>query len=129
MSYLVSLMLAPRQLALPLAISFSRSPLKSSPSPTEIKALVFGRTWQGHLGSKVKFVQEFGKDGSFAIYTGSSLNTGIATVNDDLLCLSGVYRGQDTCGSVYRNPEGSAEQQNEYIYVIPNRLFNFSAVK
>jgi adenylate cyclase len=94
----------------------------------QFEALVFGRTWQGYLGSKERFVQEIGKDGLFAIFTKASLNSGTMKIRGDRLCVIQAAYSQDVCGHIYRNSAGTKAGQNEYFYVNSFQVYNFSVV-
>jgi TolB-like protein/class 3 adenylate cyclase/cytochrome c-type biogenesis protein CcmH/NrfG len=96
-----------------------------------LTTLAFGRTWVGHTGTGLQFIQEIGANGKVAFRSTQSLITGNASVNDDMLCLKSVYylMGRKGCGYVYRNPEGTLEESNAYVYVSPTSLMFFSPMR
>ena len=57
--------------------------------------------------------------------------TGTVRLDGVLLCEtnSPAFQGRDNCGSVYRNPEGTAGGLNEYTYVNASTYLEFSAVE
>jgi TolB-like protein/cytochrome c-type biogenesis protein CcmH/NrfG len=96
-----------------------------------IKTLALGRTWVGHNPAGIQFIQEIGEDGKFAYRSVQSFVTGQASVQGDMLCLkSAAYlMGRKRCGYVYRNPGGTIEENNEYVYVGITALLFFSPVR
>jgi adenylate cyclase len=94
-----------------------------------ITALTFGRTWVGKdLTNGGPFVQEIGRDGKVGFRGGGALVIGTAWVNNGMLCvdipISVMTR--NLCGYLYRNPEGTSEDQNEYIQVNASNVLTFS---
>jgi adenylate cyclase len=95
-----------------------------------IKTLTFGRTWIGHNLAGIKFIQEIGEDGKFAYRSVQSFITGVASVQGDMLCVkSEDLMGRERCGYLYRNPGGTFEEKNEYVYVGVTALMFFSPVR
>jgi adenylate cyclase len=96
-----------------------------------LKTLALGRTWVGHTGAGLQFMQEIGADGKVAFRSTQSLVTGNASVQDDMLCLKSAYHlmGRKRCGYVYRNPGGTLEENNAYVYVGPTDLLFFSPLR
>jgi hypothetical protein len=94
-----------------------------------LKDLIATTTWSGtDAGRQVPFIQEFGKDGSAVYASTSSLLNGSALVRDDELCerYEGFVLSRYLCGPVFKNPGGTAENQNEYVYVNPTTVRYFS---
>jgi TolB-like protein/class 3 adenylate cyclase/Tfp pilus assembly protein PilF len=96
-----------------------------------LKTLAFGRTWVGRTGAGLKFMQQIGTDGKLAYRSTQSFITGSAAVQDDMLCLKSEYflMGRERCGYVYRNPGGTLEENNAYVYVGPTDLMFFSPLR
>ena len=95
-----------------------------------LKTLAFGRTWTGHTGAGLQFIQEIDADGKVAFRSTQSLITGNASVQDDMLCLKSEHlMGRECCGYVYRKPGGTHAEKNEYVYVAPTYLLFFSPVR
>jgi adenylate cyclase len=96
-----------------------------------LKTLALGRTWVGQTSAGLQFMQEIGADGKVAFRSTQSLITGNASVQDDMLCLKSAYllMGRKRCGYVYRNPGGTLENNNAYVYVSPTVLMFFSPVR
>jgi class 3 adenylate cyclase/TolB-like protein/Tfp pilus assembly protein PilF len=94
----------------------------------EIAALLLGRTWTGHRGDGRPFVQEVGKDGALAYRDTTTLLTGVISVGAAKLCRQSdaLLMGRKHCGYVYRNPGGTREAENEYVYASPVAIYRFS---
>jgi adenylate cyclase len=97
----------------------------------EIKTLALGQTWVGHTSAGLQFIQEIGTDGKVAYRSAQSFITGNASVQGDMLCRKSAanFMGRKRCGYVYRNPGGTLEEKNEYIYVGVTALMFFSPVR
>jgi adenylate cyclase len=95
-----------------------------------LKKLAHGRTWVGHTSRDLNFIQEIGEDWKFAFRSPETLMTGVASVQRDRLCLNSefVLFSHERCGHVYRNPGGTLENKNAYVYVNPTNLLFFSPV-
>jgi adenylate cyclase len=94
-----------------------------------IDALTHDRTWAGHdAGGWGPFIQEFDEDGNVVFKGFNSLLTGKATVEGDRLCIRFPSRnlGRKQCSHLYRNPEGTPEEQNEYVMVADTLILKFS---
>ena len=97
----------------------------------EIKTLVLGRIWVGQTSAGLQFMQEIGTDGKVVYRSAQSFITGNASVQGDMLCLKSAANlmGRKRCGYMYRNPGGTLEEKNEYIYVGVTALMFFSPVR
>ena len=95
---------------------------------TEIAALTFGRTWTGEGDADRPFVQEISENGTFAYRDTLTLITGDMSVVGNMLCQQNeaFLMGRKHCGYVYRNPEGTPDPKEEYIYVSPRAIYRFS---
>jgi tetratricopeptide (TPR) repeat protein len=84
-----------------------------------IDALTFGRTWIGERTGFGSFMQYTDAKGAFVERGPSHRLAGTASRKGDLLCLEtpGVLLGRPHCGPIYRNPGGTPESQDEYIYL------------
>ncbi len=95
----------------------------------EIEAVTFGQQWTGtdtvNLGS---FIQETSEDGKVAFRSGYSLVTGRAWVEEGQLCLNfpTIDENRKRCAYLFRNPQGTAEEQNEYVLLGTVQIFEFS---
>ena len=96
-----------------------------------IKSLAFGRTWVGYTGAGLQFMQQIGTDGKLAFRGAQTLITGNASIQEDMLCLKSAnyLMGRKCCGYVYRNPEGTHEENDAYVYVNPTSHWFFSPVR
>ena len=93
-----------------------------------LENMVTGREWNGRFDQRELFFLAFLNDGSFALRTQSTYRAGTARVRNRSLCLTSpsTLLGRELCGPVYRNPEGTAAEKNEYVYVNGRSLFEFS---
>jgi len=84
-----------------------------------IDALTFGRTWIGERTGFGPFMQYVDAKGAFVERGPSYRLAGTASRKGDLLCLEtpGVLLGRPHCGPIYRNPTGTSDSQDEYIYL------------
>ncbi len=104
----------------------------------EIRQLLYGRVWSGYRKGGEGIVRENSKEGLVmyrdpAAHGGRSRSAykliGDASVEGNMLC----YRyeqfllGRKYCGYVYRNPEGSRRDKNEYIDVNAIAIDYFTA--
>jgi TolB-like protein/cytochrome c-type biogenesis protein CcmH/NrfG len=94
-----------------------------------VKDIAFGRTWSGQVNQGTPFIQEIDERGTMAYRSANSFFTGEAFVDAGMLCIRTEVSllGQDQCGFIYRNPQGSVENQDEYIYINEYSLMKFSA--
>ncbi len=90
--------------------------------------ITFGRVWIGRDSNGVVFIQQFTDDGRVAFRGRASLLTGTVRLDADLLCIEfpGALLGREECGYIYLNPDGSAEQQSEYVRVALGDIYYFS---
>ncbi len=85
-----------------------------------LQDLIFGKTWSGtDAGRELPFVEQFGEDGDVVYAAATTIMTGTALITDDELCerFEIFLAGRYGCGRVYRNPSGTSEDRNEYVYV------------
>ena len=97
-------------------------------SGEEISGILFGRAWEGRINRSQEFFQETGEDGAYAYRSGVSFVIGQATLEEDMLCLQTEVTnlGFKQCGWMYRNPDGGRDTRDEYTYVNPFFLLDFS---
>ena len=97
----------------------------------ELQALAVGNTWAGVDSLGEHFVQQISEDGRVAFRNSGSLMVGNSWIDDNRFCVK--YRtsmlGRDDCGHVYRNPEGRAPEQNEFVRVALGSVYYFSVQK
>ena len=96
-----------------------------------IKAVAFGRTWKGYGGDGVPFVKQISEDGTVAYRDPSHYLSGFASVEGGMICqkYSAFLMGRKHCSYLYRNPDGTPEERNEYIIVSVFRIAYFSVPK
>lgn len=94
----------------------------------EVIALTFGRTWVGRGDRDRPFIQEISKDGTLAYRDTATLITGVVSTEGNKLCQqnNAFLMGRKHCGYIYRNPDGTLENKDEYIYVSPYAIYRFS---
>jgi adenylate cyclase len=94
-----------------------------------VKEIAFGRTWSGRVNQGTPFIQEIDERGTMAYRSANSFFTGEAFIDAGMLCIRTEVTslGQDQCGFIYRNPQGAAENNDEYVYVNAYSLMKFSA--
>ncbi|NIM26690.1 MAG: hypothetical protein GTO67_03955 [Gammaproteobacteria bacterium] len=95
-----------------------------------LKGIAFNRTWSGQVNQGMPFIQEIDEQGIVAYRSTSSFYTGQASIEAGMLCIQSEVslQGRGQCGFVYRNPEGSPDRNDEYIYVNQSSLMRFSVV-
>ena len=86
---------------------------------TALRSLALGHVWTGRrMTDDQPLLMQIEPDGAFAVRAGTGLFTGTTSFDGDLLCIrsAAILLGRRQCSPVYRNPEGSAETQDEYVY-------------
>ena len=96
-----------------------------------IETITFDRIWTGHNVEGVPFVKQISEDGTLAYRDPTHSLTGFATVEGNMLCQQypAFLTGRKYCSHVYQNPEGTAEEKNEYVIVNIFRVAYFSVPK
>jgi hypothetical protein len=92
----------------------------------EIKALVFGRKVSGSEG-----IIDRTKDGKATISRGFfDSENGTSRVEGDMLCnqWQTLGRGIKNCAPVFRNPEGTPDGLDEYLWITDLKFITFSPV-
>ncbi|MDX1431357.1 MAG: adenylate/guanylate cyclase domain-containing protein [Gammaproteobacteria bacterium] len=88
----------------------------------DLERLISDTTWTGSdAGRKLSFIQEFQRDGGTVYAAATTILSGEAFVRGDDLCerFEGFILSRPACGPVYRNPEGTSADGNEYAYANP----------
>lgn len=96
---------------------------------SSIEVLMYSQTWIGHdRENSGPFIQVFDKDGNVVFKGSNSLLAGTAYVESDMLCIRFPARGLDRkqCSYLFRNPEGTRENQNEYVMAADTMILSFS---
>jgi len=86
------------------------------------------KAWSGIDGFGRPFDQQISKDGRIAYNNHVTLLVGKVWIAEDKLCVrfrSNIL-GRDDCGYVYRNPQGSRELENEYVWAAIGNTYYFS---
>ena len=96
----------------------------------EVKSLAFGHEFRGQqIGSGDAYSRTTSADGVANVSIGSWFrDAGISHVEDDALCTWFSTAGYG-CAVIFRNPAGTFEQKNQYIWVTPELQLEFSVVK
>ena len=93
-----------------------------------IQELAMDKAWSGIDSSGSPFTQQITTDGRIAFKNDSTLQVGTFRIEQDMLCVNfpSNILGRDDCGHVYRNPGGSRNQQNEYVWAATGAIYYFS---
>jgi len=97
----------------------------------EIRALAFGRTWQGRIEGGGAALAQIQPDGDLAFRTTTHLVTGVAFVVGDMLCerIAALSLGRPMCGPIYRLSPPSGEDDLAYAYANASKVFYFSPLE
>lgn len=93
-----------------------------------LRKITSGHKWTGNDFRGNRFVQQLTEDGRVAFRGHASLLTGSFHLEGNLLCVKfpGTLLGREDCGYVYRNPDGTPEERNEYVRVSIGDIYYFS---
>ena len=96
-----------------------------------MREIIEGRTWVGKHILGIEFFQQFEGSGAMAYRSNNSIQTGTVSIRQGMLCqsLDGTALSKDLCGYVYKNPTGTAENQDEYIAALPASLRYFTVTR
>ena len=95
----------------------------------EIRELFFGRKVTGfNMASGKQWWIARSQDGEATVYDDDNADTGKSWIEKDMLCdqWDNLYENLKDCWVVYRNPEGTAENNDEYIGAPGYGLYLFS---
>ena len=95
----------------------------------ELGQLLDAKTWKGRdLGRRSDFLQEVGKGGVSVFATATSMLNGKIYIKNGLLCeqYDGFVLGRELCGPVLRNPQGSQDSLNEFVFINPITIKHFA---
>ena len=98
----------------------------------EIRKLFFGQKVTGFtLGTGKQWWIERSKDGKATIDSGDGSDTGKSWIEEDMLCdqWDNFYEGLKDCWVVYRNPEGTPENNDEYLGAPGYGIYPFSQIE
>jgi TolB-like protein/class 3 adenylate cyclase len=97
----------------------------------EIRALVFGHELRGRqIEPDEPYVRTTTTEGAAHVTVGSSESlAGVSRMEGDLLCSMWDSDVELACATIFRNPGGTPENQNEYVFVVPTNRLEFSRVK
>ena len=93
-----------------------------------LEQLTAGKAWRGVDNFGIGFVQQISGDGRIAFRNDTTLLVGNAWIKDDMFCVrfSSNVLGRDDCGYVYHNPEGTPDENNEYVRTAIGNIYYFS---
>jgi len=98
-------------------------------SGDEIKSLIFGHQTLGILvETGDAYTRTTGSDGAMSVTNGPWSDHGFSRIEGDMICSWVTTRGR-YCATIYRNPEGTFEAKNEYVWVNHFNRFEFSVIK
>jgi len=95
----------------------------------EMRELFYGRKVTGFkLGTGKQWWIERSQEGKATIRDGDNAGTGKSWVEDDMLCdqWDNLYESLKDCWVVYRNPEGTPENSDEYLGAPGYGIYPFS---
>ncbi len=98
----------------------------------EIRELFIGRKVTGFTpGTEKQWLIERSKDGKATIRDGDDSDTGKSWTEEDMLCdqWDNLYEGLKDCWVVYRNQEGTPENNDEYLGAPGYGIYPFSQVE
>jgi hypothetical protein len=104
-------------------------PAEGQLNGTALKALTIGKTWVGHQHyNGAPFVMQVSAKGDYVQRAPQGLIIGKITFEGDLMCTQSpaALLGRKFCSPVFRNPRGSAEKQDEYLFVDTATAWYFS---
>jgi len=94
----------------------------------EIRSLIFGRKGAGRImvGTELSF--NFTEDGKATLHEDTGSDTGKIWVENDIVCVQweNIYGGLPYCATVFRDPEGTPERKNEYLWVTDVGFLQYS---
>ena len=97
----------------------------------EIRGLMFGKKRSGFsLYSGKEWWRETTKEGKLTHKSGDRFYRGKEWIEGDMLCTQYQkrFKGMTIYGTIFRNPEGTAENQDEYLLLTDAFLSPFSMV-
>jgi adenylate cyclase len=127
-----------------IAESYSKAGLPGEPSGfykisadnrltgKQIKELFFGRKVTGFtLDTGKQWWIERSLDGKAAVRDGDDADTGKSWIEEDMLCdqWDNLYESLKDCWVVYRNPEGTPENNDEYLGAPGYGIYPFSPIE
>lgn len=98
----------------------------------EIRKLFFGRKVVGsNMITGKQWSIERSEDGKATVRDGKESDTGKSWIEEDMLCdqWDNLYEGLKDCWIVYRNPEGTPENNDEYLGAPGYGIYPFSPVE
>ena len=98
----------------------------------ELRKLFFGRKVRGsNMVTGQKWLIERGEDGKAAIRDGDKSDTGKSWIEEDMICdqWDNFLESLRDCWVVYRNPDGTPENNDEYLGAPGYGIYPFSRVQ
>lgn len=93
-----------------------------------IRNLAIDKLWVGHQHGGEPFLMQIDAGGGYAQRGSQGLTAGKILFRGDLMCMqSGALAiGREFCSPLYRNPGGSRERQDEYVFPDVATVWYFS---
>jgi adenylate cyclase len=93
-----------------------------------IRALAVDKVWIGRQKDGAPFLMQVSAKGDYAQRGPRGMMVGKIAFEDDLMCMrsEAVAMGRKFCTPVYRNPGGSSETQDEYVFADIATIWYFS---
>jgi hypothetical protein len=98
----------------------------------EITDLFFGKKVTGHtIGAGKQWWIQRSPDGKATIHDGDDVDSGRSWIEEDMLCdqWDNLYEGLKDCWVIYRNPEGTSEDKDEYLGAPGYGIYPFSIIE
>lgn len=98
----------------------------------DLRELFFGRKVTGfNLGAEKQWWVERDEEGVASIRDGDNTDTGNSWIEEDMICdkWDHLYEGLKDCWVVYRNPEGTPMEKDEYLGAPGYGIYPFSLVE
>jgi adenylate cyclase len=93
-----------------------------------VRALAIDKTWVGHQHNGAPFVMQVNAKSDYVQRAPQGMIIGKVTFEGDFMCTQSpaALLGRKFCSPVFRNPEGSREKQDEYVFVDFATIWYFS---
>lgn len=97
----------------------------------ELRNIVEDRSWIGRHVKGTEFFLQIDRLGAMAYRSKNSIQTGTISIQEDMLCqrFEGSALNKELCGYVYKNPDGTAETQDDYVVSLPASLRYFTVIQ
>jgi adenylate cyclase len=93
-----------------------------------VRGLAVDKLWVGHQHGGAQFMMQVTARGDYAQRGSQGLTAGKVVFRDNLMCMQtgALALGREFCSPVYRNPGGSRQGQDEYVFPDVATVWYFS---